>query len=276
MIKDKVIDSTQIATILIFCGLFINMGLFMIATAEEPTVSEVVEWLNILNPSNVEAHATLTIHYKDGRVANITPPIIIPARSKGVVKLNDYAEADKSFGTVIKSSQPVVAQLAHYEPDRGKGAIGSTELAKTWYFADGYVSSDCLEWLNILNPLSDDANATISLYHEDGMIVNITTIIPAHSKLYIKLNERAEQGTPFGTSIESDQPIVAQLAHYESDRGHGDIGSTDLANRTCGSVEAVGTVGHPYAMAEEHYTIYLCRDLKGGLQESWPEWKSYN
>jgi hypothetical protein len=50
----------------------------------------------------------------------------------------------------------------------------------------------------------------------------------------------------------------------------------DRANRTCGSVEEVGTVGHPYAMAEEHYTIYICRDLEGGLQESWPKWKSWN
>jgi hypothetical protein len=52
--------------------------------------------------------------------------------------------------------------------------------------------------------------------------------------------------------------------------------SQDLANRSCGSVEAVGTVGHPYAMAEEHYTIYICRDLTGGLQESWPTWKIWN
>ena len=50
----------------------------------------------------------------------------------------------------------------------------------------------------------------------------------------------------------------------------------DRANRICGSVEEAGTVGHPYAMAEEHYTIYICRDLKGGLQETWPERKSWN
>ena len=50
----------------------------------------------------------------------------------------------------------------------------------------------------------------------------------------------------------------------------------DLANRFCGSVEEAGTVGHPYAMAEEHYTIYICRDLKGGLQKSWPMWKNWN
>jgi hypothetical protein len=52
--------------------------------------------------------------------------------------------------------------------------------------------------------------------------------------------------------------------------------SSDLAHRVCSSVEEAGTVGHPYAMAEEHYTIFICRDLKRGLQESWPTWKSWN
>jgi hypothetical protein len=52
--------------------------------------------------------------------------------------------------------------------------------------------------------------------------------------------------------------------------------SPDLAHRICSSVEEAGTVGHPYAMAEEHYTIFICRDLKRGLQESWPTWKSWN
>jgi len=50
----------------------------------------------------------------------------------------------------------------------------------------------------------------------------------------------------------------------------------ELANRTCGTVEEVGAVGHPYAMAQEHYTIFICRNVKGGLQETWPERKSWN
>jgi hypothetical protein len=52
--------------------------------------------------------------------------------------------------------------------------------------------------------------------------------------------------------------------------------SQDILSRFCGSVEEVGAVGHPYAMAEEHYTIFICRDVKGGLQNSWPMLKSWN
>ncbi|NJD76385.1 MAG: glycosyltransferase family 39 protein [Candidatus Methanoperedens sp.] len=48
----------------------------------------------------------------------------------------------------------------------------------------------------------------------------------------------------------------------------------ELANQKCGGVEEAGKVGHPYAMAEEHYTIFICRDY--ALQENWPEWKHWN
>jgi len=50
----------------------------------------------------------------------------------------------------------------------------------------------------------------------------------------------------------------------------------ERAERFCASVEESETIGHPYAMAEEHYTILVCRDLKGGLQENWPQLKSWN
>ena len=43
------------------------------------------------------------------------------------------------------------------------------------------------------------------------------------------------------------------------------------------SVEAVGEVGHPYAMRQEHFTIFLCRKPNGWTpQEIWPQLKNWN
>lgn len=43
------------------------------------------------------------------------------------------------------------------------------------------------------------------------------------------------------------------------------------------SVEAVARVGHPYAMASQHFDVYLCRDPKGRtLQQVWPLLKNWN
>jgi len=42
-------------------------------------------------------------------------------------------------------------------------------------------------------------------------------------------------------------------------------------------VEAKGAVGHRYAMASEHFTIYLCREPKGWtLEQIWPRLKNWN
>lgn len=48
------------------------------------------------------------------------------------------------------------------------------------------------------------------------------------------------------------------------------------AERNCQSIEEAGTVGHPLSMAEEHYTIYICRGLKQPLSELWPSLKHWN
>jgi hypothetical protein len=48
------------------------------------------------------------------------------------------------------------------------------------------------------------------------------------------------------------------------------------AEQHCRSVEEAAVVDHPYAMAGERYTIFLCRGLKQPLSEAWPQWKHWN
>jgi len=42
------------------------------------------------------------------------------------------------------------------------------------------------------------------------------------------------------------------------------------------SIEPVGEVGHPYAMPNEHFTIYYCRQPKISLQQLWPTIKNWS
>jgi Dolichyl-phosphate-mannose-protein mannosyltransferase len=42
------------------------------------------------------------------------------------------------------------------------------------------------------------------------------------------------------------------------------------------SVEAAGSVDHPYSRRDEHFTIWLCRGPKFNLQEVWPRLKHYD
>jgi hypothetical protein len=44
----------------------------------------------------------------------------------------------------------------------------------------------------------------------------------------------------------------------------------------CESVEEGAALNHPYAMAEERYTIFICRGLKQPLPQLWPRLKHWN
>jgi hypothetical protein len=46
--------------------------------------------------------------------------------------------------------------------------------------------------------------------------------------------------------------------------------------KNCASVIPGPTLDHPWAMEEEHYTIWLCKGMHPGLQDFWPELKNWN
>ena len=48
------------------------------------------------------------------------------------------------------------------------------------------------------------------------------------------------------------------------------------AEGNCASIEDGPVLNHPYAMAEEHYQIFVCRGLKQPLKELWPKLKHWN
>jgi hypothetical protein len=42
------------------------------------------------------------------------------------------------------------------------------------------------------------------------------------------------------------------------------------------TVEAAGVVDNPYSRLDEHFTVWLCRDINFSVQEKWPQLKKYN
>jgi hypothetical protein len=50
----------------------------------------------------------------------------------------------------------------------------------------------------------------------------------------------------------------------------------ELLKMGCASVEDGPMVGNPYAMAEEHFQIVVCRGLRPFLLEQWPSLKRWN
>jgi hypothetical protein len=53
-------------------------------------------------------------------------------------------------------------------------------------------------------------------------------------------------------------------------------GDRENLESKCRSVEEVAMIDHPYAMAEEHNPIFICRGRKRTLQDDWPKLKHWN
>ena len=51
----------------------------------------------------------------------------------------------------------------------------------------------------------------------------------------------------------------------------------DALDRLFGRVEAAAEIGHPYAMASQHFTLFVCREPRGWtLAEIWPRLKKWD
>jgi 4-amino-4-deoxy-L-arabinose transferase-like glycosyltransferase len=68
---------------------------------------------------------------------------------------------------------------------------------------------------------------------------------------------------------------------WEPEKPSGDVflvlGSDGKGDREhFATVEPAGLVDNPYSRLDEHFTIWLCRDLKFDLRQKWPEMKRWN
>jgi 4-amino-4-deoxy-L-arabinose transferase-like glycosyltransferase len=68
---------------------------------------------------------------------------------------------------------------------------------------------------------------------------------------------------------------------WEPQKASGDVflvlGSDGTGDREhFATVEAAGRVEHPYSRLDEHFTLWLCRDLKFDLRQSWPGMKRWH
>ena len=52
--------------------------------------------------------------------------------------------------------------------------------------------------------------------------------------------------------------------------------SADALQKQFATVEKVAHVEHPYSMPYQHFDVYYCRGLRGGLAQMWPKLKQWN
>ena len=175
-------------------------------------------WLLLQNPLAVPANVNITFLTADGQRKEFAT--LLPPTSRRSVYVNQMVP-DAEVSAVLSSDQPIVAERSMYfRQGGGHNSVAASQLARSWYLAEGVVGNGFDTWMLVLNPNPAVANLKATFMMEDGTTSTGYFAVQPSSRLSVYLNEVVPAGR-FGTQVESDQPIVVERSTYFADGNAG-------------------------------------------------------
>ena len=145
------------------------------------------------------------------------------------------------------------------KPAEGGGdAAGTVRPSKTWYFAEGCTADGFDEFLSVMNPQADPANATITFMASDGSRIDTKLTIPPHSRRTIHANTILGGKQGLSAAIASDRSIVAERSMYYQ-YGNGALGG----DMTSGSTSPAKEWYFAEGTCRPGFDSYLCIENPG-------------
>jgi hypothetical protein len=180
--------------------------------AEGTTTPPFDTWILLQNPNELPATATLTFFAEDG--STVTHSMLIPHVSRVSLLVNQIV-TNSAVGVKVEADRPIVAERAVYSEGgkAGSSSIGTTELSKNWYIAEGNTRQGMETWILMLNPHDVPSIATATFLRETGEPVEQSYLVPARSRVSIFVNPVVPDAR-IGARIQSDLPIVVERSVY--------------------------------------------------------------
>jgi hypothetical protein len=194
------------------------------------------EFVPITNPNGAPAAYRLIARYETGVRDQVIEEGWIPARTRGGVTLNvadrpdlRRVRPDEAYALVLESSLPLDATISHYDFGATIGQSFTGQPSTTWSFTN--VQKDpatVRDFLVYYNTTTTTAHLTITFIPDAGDAIVLHQVLGGLRRGGLNINDTdaIPVGT-FGVTIESDQPIVAALTHYDVSlrRGFGVLGA---------------------------------------------------
>jgi len=189
------------------------------------------EWISIQNPNPADANVTVT-YFTPGGVPAVRAHTA-PAQSRYTVYVNQDLGLDQENSFMVQSDQRVIVERPMYFRYSGLGghdwrgghdAMGSTQLSRRWYFAEGYTAENFEEWVTIQNPNPEWAIVDVTYFVKGGDPIARQHRIRPLSRYTINVNLDAGPDLEVSVAIASDRPILAERPMYFNYQGHIDGG----------------------------------------------------
>lgn len=147
------------------------------------------EWISLMNPSGVDATATLT--FMTGTGENIAHQVGLPAESRQTVFVNEVVNVEpgpaQDVATTVDATIPIIAERSMYFNYAGKWTgghccMGAISDGLDWYFAEGNTYNNFDQYISILNFNEQDAKVTITYMPKTGKNTQQSLDVPKKSR----------------------------------------------------------------------------------------------
>lgn len=215
--------------------------------AEGSITPETYAYVQILNPNHIQANVTVQYMLTNGDV--VTTSKVVSATSRDYFDPRSVLPIPSYFSVKVTSDIPIMTERTMVfvnliwggSPINGlHDTIGSPELSKTWYFAEGSIDSNTYAYIQILNPNPDPATVTVQYMKTDGNVVTTSKVVGKTSRDFF---DPRTSLTPlpqyFSVKVTSDIPIMSERTMVFANLNwvgkiingfHDTIGSTQLNN----------------------------------------------
>ena len=234
--------------------------------AEGATTAGLQTYLLLANPA--DEPATVTVGYllaADGLI--VVRHHVVPAHARYSILVNDESPqlVNQEFGISLTSTVPIVAERSMYAVANGafetaSTAVGVTDVAPEWFFAEGFTAPGFDTYLLLSNPTGTAATVEVRYLPESGDAVVTTHHVAPYARVTIGTREdHGWEGTvSFGMHVRStnETAVVAERATWWTgatpgawEEGHGSTGVTGpqlsmayaIADGVVGGVQGAST-----------------------------------
>ncbi len=168
------------------------------------------EYVCVLNPGGADADLTFRFQTQAGEI--VRDGLSVPAHSRETFLVDQLLGEGYETSLKLKSTVPVVAERPMYFDYTGYGApgwngghcvMGASELAKEYFFAEGYTGAGFDEYLTIQNPHGEEitVDATYQLGPGQGGPLAASYTVPARGRATVYVNSPAPAGVGPGVDV---------------------------------------------------------------------------
>jgi hypothetical protein len=184
------------------------------------------EWLLLANPGDTGTSALIHMFLEDGSTRMIG--MVIPARSRGTIFINQVAGEGRDVSIRVDSTSPICAERVMYFDYQGKwqGGHASSGLSrprKAYLFAEGYTGAGFEEWLTLYKPLQpgedDGTDVTLNCLFRGGEERSFQVHLEPDRRYTLNINQLVGEGKDVSLELSAGEPFLAERPMYFNYRG---------------------------------------------------------